>query len=93
LNIRKTWTATELLSFSSTLILQHFSSVKKLKQSQQYNIVIYLTMFFEATIIYINFDEDLKVVLTSVNISQVQQLIKKAIKKQLLIRFFKKWVK
>jgi len=47
-------------------------------------------MFFEATIIYINFDEDLKVVLTSVNISQVQQLIKKAIKKQLLIRFFKK---
>ncbi len=38
LNIRKTWTVTELLSFSSILVLQHFSSVKKLKQSQQYNI-------------------------------------------------------
>ncbi len=31
LNIRKTWTATELLSFNSVLVLQHFSSVKKLK--------------------------------------------------------------
>jgi len=79
LNIRKTWTATKLLSFSSVLVLQHFSSVKKLKQSQQYNIVIRSTMSFEATVTYIDSDKDLKVVLTSANISQVQQLIKQAI--------------
>ncbi len=79
LNIRKTWTATELLSFSSVLVLQHFSSVKKLKQSQQYNIVIHSTTSFEATVTYIDSDKDLEVVLTSANISQVQQLIKQAI--------------
>jgi len=79
LNIRKTWTATKLLLFSSVLVLQHFSSVKKLKQSQQYNIVIRSTMSFEATVIYIDSDKDLEVVLTSANISQVQQLIKQAI--------------
>jgi len=79
LNIRKSWTATELLSFSSVLILQHFSSVKKLEQSQQYNIVIHSTTSFEATVTYINFNKDLEVVLTSANISQVQQLIKQAI--------------
>ena len=69
LNIRKTWTATELLSFSSVLVLQHFSSVKKLEQSQQYNIVIHSTTFFKATVTYIDSDKDLEVVLTSANIS------------------------
>jgi len=36
-------------------------------------------MSFEATITYIDSDKDLEVVLTSANISQVQQLIKQAI--------------
>jgi len=36
-------------------------------------------MSFEATVTYIDSDKDLKVVLTSANISQVQQLIKQAI--------------
>ncbi len=80
LNIRKSWTATELLSFSSVLVLQHFSSVKKLKQSQQYNIVIHSSTSFEATVTYIDSDKNLEVILTSANISQVQQLIKQAIK-------------
>ena len=79
LNIRKSWTATKLLLFSSILVLQHFSSVKKLKQSQQYNIVIRSTTSFKVTITYIDSDKDLEVVLTFANIFQVQQLIKQAI--------------
>ncbi len=75
LNIRKTWTETNFLSFNSALVFQHFS-FKKLKQSQQYNIIIHSTTFFETTVIYINFKDDLEVVLTSVNTSQVQQLVK-----------------
>jgi len=90
LNIRKTWTVTELFSFNSILILQHFSSVKKLKQSQQYNIVIHSIMSFEATITYIDSDKDLEVVLTSVNISQVQQLIKQVIKEIIFSQVFQK---
>jgi len=65
--------------FSSELVLQHFSS-KKLNQSQQYNIVIHSTTSVETTVTYIDSDKDLEVVLTSANISQVQQLIKQAIK-------------
>jgi len=77
LNIRKSWTATGLLPFSPALVLQHFPS-KELEQPQQYNIVIRPTTSSEASVTYIDFD--LEVVLTSANTSQVQQLIRQAIK-------------
>ncbi len=80
LNIRKTWTETDLLSFNSALVLQHFS-FKKSKQSQQYNIVIHSTTSFKTIVTYIDFKDDLEVVLTFANTSQVQQLVKQAIKR------------
>ena len=79
LNIRKAWTATGLLPFSSALVLQHFPPVKELEQSQQYNIVIRPTTPSEATVTYIDSDKGLEVVLTLANTSQVQQLIRQAI--------------
>ncbi len=80
LNIRKSWTATGLLPFSPALVLQHFPPVKELEQSQQYNIVIRSTTPAEAIVTYIDFKDDLEVVLTSANTSQIQQLIRQAIK-------------
>jgi hypothetical protein len=50
-------------------------------------------MSFEATVIYIDFDEDLKVVLTSANIFQVQQLIKQAIKETTFSQILQKMSK
>jgi hypothetical protein len=47
-------------------------------------------MSFEATITYIDSDKDLEVVLTSVNISQVQQLIKQVIKEIIFSQVFQK---
>jgi hypothetical protein len=79
----------KLLSFSSALVLQHFS-FKKLKQSQQYNIVIHSTMSFKITITYIDFKNDLEVVLTSANTFQVQQLIKQAIKEMISSQILQK---
>jgi hypothetical protein len=38
-------------------------------------------MSFKITVTHIDFDENLKVILTSANIFQVQQFIKQAIKK------------
>jgi len=52
-----------------------------LKQSQQYNIVIHSTTSFKTTVTYIDLKNDLEVILTSANTSQVQQLVKQAIKK------------
>jgi hypothetical protein len=51
-----------------------------LNQSQQYNIVIRSTTSVEATVTYIDSKDGLEVVLTSANTSQVQQLIKQAVK-------------
>jgi len=79
LNIRKSWTATGLLPFSSALVLQHFPP-KELDQPQQYNIVIRSTTPAEATVTYIDSKDGLEVVLTPANTSQVQQLIRQAIK-------------
>ena len=79
LNIRKSWTATRLLPFSPALVLQHFPS-KELNQPQQYNIVIRPTTSVEATVTYIDSKDGLEVVLTYANTSQVQQLIRQAIK-------------
>jgi hypothetical protein len=80
LNIKKAWTATGLLPFSPALVLQHFPPVKELEQPQQYNIVIRPTTPSEATVTYIDSDKGLEVVLTPANTSQVQQLIRQAIK-------------
>jgi len=51
-----------------------------LNQSQQYNIVIRSTTSVETTVTYIDSKDGLEVVLTSANTSQVQQLIKQAVK-------------
>jgi len=77
LNIRKSWTATGLLPFSPALVLQHFPS-KELNQSL--NIVIRPTTPAEATVTYIDLKDGLGVVPTPANTSQVQQLIRQAIK-------------
>ncbi len=82
----------KLLSFNLALVLQHFS-FKKLKQSQQYNIVICLTKSAETTVIYIDFKDNLKVILTSVNTFQVQQLIKQAIKEMISSQILQKMSK
>ncbi len=79
-NIKKTWTATGLLPFSPALVLQHFPPVKELEQSQQYKIFIRSTTPSEATVTYIDSDKGLEVVLTPANTSQVQKLIRQAIK-------------
>jgi len=79
LNIRKSWTATRLLSFSPELVLQHFPP-KELNQPQQYNIVIRPTTPAEATVTYIDPKDGLEVVLTPANTSQIQQLIRQAVK-------------
>jgi len=78
--------------FSSALVLQHFSS-KKLNQSQQYNIVIYSITFIKTTVTYIDFKDDLEVVLTSANTSQVQQLIKQAVKEMISSQILQKMSK
>jgi len=78
-----------LLSFSSALVLQHFPS-KKLNQSQQYNIVIHSTTSVETTVTYIDLKDDLEVVLTFANTSQVQQLIKQAIKETISSQILEK---
>jgi len=82
----------KLLLFSSALVLQHFSS-KKLNQSQQYNIVIHSTTSVKTTVIYIDFKDDLEVVLTFANTSQVQQLIKQAIKEMISSQILEKMSK
>jgi len=51
-----------------------------LDQPQQYNIVIRSTTPAEATVTYIDSKDDLEVVLTPANTSQVQQLIRQAVK-------------
>jgi len=51
-----------------------------LNQPQQYNIVIRSTTPVEATVTYIDSKDDLEVVLTPANTSQVQQLIRQAVK-------------
>jgi len=66
---------------------------KKLNQSQQYNIVIYSTTSVETTVIYIDVKDDLKVVLTSANTSQVQQLIKQAVKEMISSQILQKMSK
>jgi len=78
--------------FSSALVLQHFSS-KKLNQSQQYNIVIYSITFIKTTVTYIDFKDNLEVVLTSANTSQVQQLIKQAVKEMISSQILQKMSK
>jgi ribosomal protein S3AE len=82
----------KLLSFSSELVLQHFSS-KKLNQSQQYNIVIHSTTSVKTTVTYIDSKDNLEVILTSVNTSQIQQLIKQAVKEMISSQILQKMSK
>jgi len=64
-----------------------------LNQSQQYNIVIHSTTSVETTVTYIDSKDDLEVVLTFANTSQVQQLIRQAVKETISSQILQKMSK